>query len=97
MSWSTNASRSAGAKVSNTTRSARPTESASDEECKADRIGKQGLVLRLKFVLPLDDRVRDVRGEGLFASNVARTQHVEADASDDCRQPPAKVLHRVGV
>jgi hypothetical protein len=87
MSWSTNATRSAGASVSK-----------HDEHGETDRIGHHRLVLGVDAVAVERDRLGQVRGHGLLASRRARTQHVQAHACDDRRQPSAEVLDvaRVG-
>ncbi len=85
MSCSTNASRSAGARVSSTTRRARPTESASSASSSGWRAP-----------LRADEGIGEVAIERLLASGAARSQDVQTDAGDDGGQPAAKVLNLVG-
>ena len=81
MSCSTNASRSAGGSVSSTTSSASPTESASSASCSGST-----------------PSARSTIGSGTCTSSgssrrdLARAQHVQADARDDGGEPAAEVL-----
>src|SRR5258706_856395 len=65
------------------------------KERKTNRVGKQRLLLRLKLPIRADDRVGYVDPEGILAASVARTQHVEAHAGDDSRQPSPQILDLV--
>ncbi len=69
-----------------------------DLEGQADRIGQEGLLLGLRIAGRADDGVREVSRQRLVPPDMARAQHVEADAGDDRRQPSPEVLDltRVG-
>ena len=79
-SCSTNASRSAGSRVSSTTSSASPTESASMASDSGSRVGAS------------DDRIGHVHVQGILPARRPCSQHVQAHARDDGRQPGAQVL-----
>ena len=57
-----------------------------DEQRQADRVGHHRFMLRVRC--RLDDR----RVEWMFTSRLARTQHVEANTTDDGGQPTSQVL-----
>ena len=86
MSCSTNASRSAGASVSQ-----------HHQQREPDRVGQQRFVLRVGTVGAAHDRVGHVRVQRLLAPRAARAQHVQAHPGDDRRQPTAQVLDAAGV
>ena len=69
-----------------------------DEQGEPDRIAEQRLLLGIEAVLRAHDRIREMRLQRRLAPRPARSQHVEADATDDRRQPGAQVLDlgRVG-
>jgi hypothetical protein len=68
-----------------------------DQEGEAHRVGEQRLVLRVRAVRPVDDRLRDVGSQRLLATDVARAEHVERHTGNDRGQPGAQVLHGVRV
>jgi hypothetical protein len=57
-----------------------------------DRVGQQRLVLRVRPVGAVDDRIGHAHPNRLLAPQVARAQHVQRDARDDRRQPSIQVL-----
>ena len=69
-----------------------------DEHREPDRVAQQGFLLGIDPVLRTQDRIREVGLERRLAARPARPQHVEADATDDRRQPRPQVvdLARVG-
>ncbi len=69
-----------------------------DEQGEPDRVAQQRLLLGIEAGLGAHDRVRDVGLEGRLAARPARSQHVQADPSDDRRQPRPQVVDvgRVG-
>ena len=86
MSCSTKASRSAGARVSRTTSSASPTESASTASCSGSPPSAG----------PWTGSV-DVLAERILAPRGPGAQHVQADPRDDGGQPAVQVPHIAGV
>ena len=81
MSWRTNARRSAGARVSSTTRRATPTESARRASCSGSVPSGRSRI-RSGMWGPTGSSWRERR----------RPQDVERDPGDDRRQPGAEVL-----
>ena len=63
-----------------------------DQEREADRVGQQSLVLGVGAVGGIDDRVGHVHVERLLTPRLARSEHVQRDARDHCRQPCSEVL-----
>jgi len=49
-------------------------------------------VLKVDALCAVDDRVRQVCLERLFASRLARAEHVERHARDNRRQPAAEIV-----
>ena len=86
MSCNTNASRSAGARVSSTTSSARPTESASTASCSGSLQSGRSTIGSGTYASSDSSR----RGP-------ARPQHVEAHPRRDRGQPSAEILDIAGV
>jgi hypothetical protein len=68
-----------------------------DQQRQPDRVREQRLVLGVRAVRKVDDRVGDVHVLRQLASRVTRAQHVQRHARDHGRQPPAEVLHPAGV
>src|SRR5918999_5980254 len=54
-------------------------------------------MLGIKPVLAAYNGVRQMHVEELLTPRLARAQHVETQACDDCRQPSRKVLDAAGV
>ena len=69
-----------------------------DEHGQPDRIGKQRLLLGIGTIRGADDRIRDVNSGEILAPRLAGPELIEAQASDDRRQPGAEVVDaaRVG-
>ena len=59
---------------------------------ETDRVGQEGRLLRVRVVLPCHDRIGEMGFERFLAARPARTQHVEAHAGRDRRQPAAQIL-----
>ncbi len=72
MSWSTNASRSAGESVSSTTSSARPTESASSASCSGS-VPSAGSMIGSGMYGPNASSRRDDRARSMFSDTRATT------------------------
>jgi hypothetical protein len=85
-SWSTKARRSAGVRLSRTTSSARPIESASTACCSGPAV--IGLA---------DQRLRQPAADGVLAPGLAGPEHIQADPRDHRGQPGAQVIDRAGV
>ena len=60
---------------------------------RPDRIGQQGLLLRIDGLRGREARGRSVFVERLLGVGAAGPQHVQADVSDDRGQPAAHVAH----
>ena len=68
-----------------------------DQHRQPDGVGHQRLLLGIALVLEqAHQRLVRPALDQVFAPSLARAQHVEADAADDRRQPPAHVLHLRG-
>ena len=86
MSWSTKARRSAGAE-----------RLEHHQEREPDRVGEQGVVLRVVAARPVDHRIGQVRVGRRQRSCGPRSQHVQRHPGDDRREPAAEVLDLVGI
>lgn len=86
MSWSTNASRSAGARVSRTTSSARPTESASSASCSGSALSAP-LMIGSGTCTPSGSSRRLRRARSIFRHSRATTV-----VSHPARLPTSAVL-----
>jgi hypothetical protein len=67
-----------------------------DQEGEADRVGQERLVLRVRPVRAVDDRLRYPQ-VGHLPPRVAGAEHVQGHPGDDGREPAAEVLDFVGV
>ena len=85
MSWSTNASRSAGVQ-----------RLEHDEEREADRVGEERLLLGIVADPRLTIGSGTCTSSGSSRRVVARPQHVQAHRRDDRGEPAAEVLDAVG-
>jgi hypothetical protein len=65
-----------------------------DEQRQADGVGEQRLVLGVRPVRAIDDRVRQDDVERLLAMRATRPQHVQRHAGHDGREPRIEVLDR---
>ncbi len=61
------------------------------EERESDRVGEYRVGLRIP-VGASDDRIGNVNVQCIFPARCSRSQHVEAQARDDGREPGAQVL-----
>lgn len=68
-----------------------------DQQSQADRVRDQRFVLGVDGVDRGDDRVGHVRADRLLASRGTGAQDVEADPSDDGREPRTQIVHLAGV
>jgi hypothetical protein len=74
----------------------RPPRPEHDQQRQADRVSQQSALFGVDVVAG-DDRVEDVHAQRLLRVGPARTQPVEADPTDDGRQPAAHVLDGASV
>jgi hypothetical protein len=68
-----------------------------DQQGQADRVGDQGLVLRVAAGGRADDRVGHAHVERLLPPGRAGSQQVERDPPDDRGQPGTQVVDLVAV
>ena len=64
-----------------------------NQECEANRVGEQRLILGAVLRLQRDDRLRQLPADIVLAAGAAGAQHVEGDPGDDGGEPAAHVLH----
>ncbi len=68
-----------------------------DQQRQSDGIGQQGLVLGVRAVRRVHDRIGDVLADRLLTPRPARAQHVQRHARDHGRQPPGQILDLAGL
>src|SRR6202046_5712134 len=68
-----------------------------DKQREPDRVGQQRFTFRVDPVFATQNRIWHARVKRVLSSRLSRAQHVQANASDDCRQPSAEIFDVAGI